>query len=98
MTLQRQILFWLACLSGFIGFVWLFHTILTPFVAALILAYLMDPLVDRLEKLGLSRTMATAGGLVIFLFVFVLAVLAVAPLLFNQLSAFIAKAPEYVQL
>lgn len=97
MTLQRQILFWLACLSGFIAFVWLFHTILTPFVAALILAYLMDPLVDRLENLGLSRTMATVSGLLIFLVVFVLLALAAAPLLFNQLAALIAKAPEYVQ-
>lgn len=97
MALQRQIVFWLACLGGFIAFVWLFHTILTPFVAALILAYLVDPLVDRLEKLGLSRTMATLGALMVFLVIFLLMVLTAAPLLFNQLSAFIAKAPEYVQ-
>ena len=59
MTLQRQILFWLACLGAFAAFLWAFHTILMPFVAAMILAYLMDPLVDRIERLGLSRMWAT---------------------------------------
>ncbi len=97
MPLQRQILFWLACLAGFIAFVWLFHAILTPFVAALILAYLMDPLVNRLERLGLSRTLATASGLTIFLVIFVLLALAAAPLLFNQLGALIARLPQYMQ-
>ncbi len=42
MTLQRQIGFWLACLAGFIGFIYLFSGVLMPFVAAIILAYLLD--------------------------------------------------------
>lgn len=32
------------------------HNILTPFLVGIMLAYLADPLVDRLERLGLSRT------------------------------------------
>jgi hypothetical protein len=41
--------FWLGC-SCRCAFVWLLHPILTPFLVALLLAYLFDPLVDRLEK------------------------------------------------
>lgn len=37
-------------------FIYLLHPILTPFLVALGLAYLFDPMVDRLEKYGLSRT------------------------------------------
>ncbi|MFN9908773.1 MAG: AI-2E family transporter, partial [bacterium] len=59
MTLQRQIGFWLACLAGFIVFLYLFSGVLMPFVAAIILAYLLDPIVDRFVKLGLSRLVAT---------------------------------------
>ncbi len=32
------------------------HNILTPFLVGILLAYLADPLVDRLERVGLSRT------------------------------------------
>ena len=96
MTLQRQILFWLACLGTFIAFLWAFHGILTPFVAAMILAYLLDPIVDRIERLGLSRAASTGLVLLLFVIVFVIVVLTAAPLLINQLSAFIAKTPEYI--
>ena len=48
--------FWLGGVVLLCVFVWLLHSILTPFLVALLLAYLFDPLVDRLEKLGLSRT------------------------------------------
>ena len=96
MTLQRQISFWIACLAGLIGFLYLFSSVLTPFVAALILAYLLDPLVDWLEKMKLGRLTATCLVLFLFVLIFVLVLLAAAPLMLNQLSALIAKMPEYV--
>lgn len=95
MTLQRQIGFWIACLALFVAFLYVFSAVLTPFVAALILAYLLDPLVDWLERLGLGRLAATALVLLFFVLLFVLLLLAAAPLLYNQLSAFIAKLPSY---
>ncbi|EGH19281.1 permease, partial [Pseudomonas savastanoi pv. glycinea str. race 4] len=36
--------------------------ILTPFLVALLLAYMGDPLVDRLERAGLSRTLSVVEG------------------------------------
>jgi predicted PurR-regulated permease PerM len=96
MTLQRQIGFWVLCLAAFILFLYAFSGILTPFVAALILAYLLDPLVDWLERRGLSRLVATCFVLLLFVLIFVVLLIAGAPLLINQLSALIAKFPEYV--
>jgi predicted PurR-regulated permease PerM len=96
MTLQRQIGFWITCLLGVVLFLYLFSGVLMPFVAALILAYLLDPLVDWLEKLGLGRLAGTCVVLLLFVLLFVLLLLAVAPFLVNQFSALIAKLPEYV--
>ncbi|MFM8750130.1 AI-2E family transporter [Rhabdaerophilum sp.] len=96
MTLQRQIGFWLACLAGFIVFLYLFSGVLMPFVAAIILAYLLDPIVDRLVKLGLSRLVATLLIMLLVTLAFVLVLLAAVPVLVNQLSSFIDKVPGYV--
>jgi predicted PurR-regulated permease PerM len=95
MSIGRQIGFWAACLAGLALFLYAFSGILMPFVAALILAYLLDPLVDRLETLKINRLAATCLVLLLFVLVFVVVLLAAAPLLLNQLSAFILKAPGY---
>ena len=58
-SLRRQIVFWLIALAVFIGFIFLFRNVLLPFVAGMALAYFLDPVADRLQRLGLSRLMAT---------------------------------------
>ncbi len=47
--------------------IWLLAPVLTPFVAAALLAYIGDPLADRLQKLKLPRTIAVA---IVFLLTF----------------------------
>src|SRR5574340_629035 len=63
------------------GLVYLLGPILTPFLAGALLAYIFDPLVDRLEARGLSRTTGTAA-------VIVLAGLALSALLLVALPLF----------
>lgn len=96
MSLQRQILFWIAALFGFILFLYVFRGILLPFVAGLILAYLLDPVADRIEKLGTGRLAAAFIILAAFLVIFVLVLILVLPVLGHQLAAFLARMPEYV--
>ncbi|KRE13902.1 hypothetical protein ASE63_18005 [Bosea sp. Root381] len=93
MTLQRQIGFWLASLVVFVLLLLLLRDVLLPFVAALALAYLLDPLADRLEKAGMSRLAATIAILFVFLLVFVLALVLLAPLLGQQLAGLVARLP-----
>ena len=40
-------------------FLWVFSDILLPFIMGMALAYLLDPLADRLERAGMSRFWAT---------------------------------------
>lgn len=76
--------------------VYLLVPVLTPFLAAALLAYLGDPLVDRMEAKGLPRTAA-----VVIIFVLLLSVLAgllllLVPALQQQLLALAKALPRYV--
>ena len=47
MNLTRPIVFWIAMLAAMIAVIVLLREVLLPFVAALVLAYLLDPLASR---------------------------------------------------
>ena len=96
-SLKRQVTFWVIVLVVFIGFLYLFSTILLPFIAGMAVAYFLDPVADRLERIGLSRLMATAVILVSFVLVFALALTIVIPIIINQFNDFIQHIPAYVQ-
>jgi len=78
---------------------WLFYLlapVLTPFIAAGLLAYIGDPLADRLQKFRLPRTVAVVSVfLLTFLFLGLL-ILLVGPLIKQQISALFAALPSIV--
>lgn len=94
--LRRQLLFWTAALIVFVFFLMMFRTILLPFIAGMALAYFLDPVADRLERLGLSRMWATVVILVTFIVVFVLSLMIIIPILASQLNEFIQHVPGYI--
>lgn len=96
MQIQRQVGFWIAALVLSALALYLLRDILLPFVAGLALAYMLDPLADRFERLGLGRLGATVLILFLFLLVFVLALILVLPLIAHQLVAFAGNLPQYV--
>ena len=95
-SLRRQVVFWLLVLAFFIAFLWLFSTILLPFVAGMALAYFLDPVADWLERRGLSRMAATTLILLAFVILLVLALIIVIPLLASQATDFAEKVPGYI--
>ena len=73
---------------------YLLAPVLTPFLMSALLAYLGDPLVDRLERMGMSRTL---GVLTVFGIMFVTGILALVvllPMLSHQAVAFLNNIPE----
>jgi len=94
--LKRQIIFWVAVLLIFIAFLYIFSSILLPFIAGMSIAYFLDPVADRLERLGLSRLMATIVILVAFVIVFALALVILIPVLINQFNDFAQRVPGYI--
>jgi predicted PurR-regulated permease PerM len=70
--------------------------VLLPFVAGILLAYLLDPPVNRLTKLGLGRGWATLAVLLVFAILLVGVVLLVVPMLQQQITDLINKMPDLI--
>ncbi|RRH93533.1 AI-2E family transporter [Mesorhizobium tamadayense] len=93
---RRQVAFWLIAAVLMALFLYVFSGILLPFVAGMVLAYFLDPVADRLQRLGLSRLMATVVILIAFIVVVVLAFVILVPVLATQMADFARKLPEYL--
>jgi predicted PurR-regulated permease PerM len=58
MQLERNIVFWIAAFAVCAGLLWLLSPILLPFVVGMAIAYLLDPLANRLIARGVSLIVA----------------------------------------
>lgn len=93
---QRQMKFWLIAFAAIVLVLWLLSEILLPFIMGLAIAYLLTPFVDRMERSGASRLLASLLIIGIVVLLFVLLILLVAPVLGGQLASFIDNIPGYV--
>ncbi len=93
MTVQRQAGFWVVALVVLLLVLWLLQAILLPFIAGFVLAYFLDPVADRLERLGFPRVVATAVILLGAIAFLVLAIVGVAPVLGDQAIKLAADLP-----
>lgn len=79
-----------------LGFLlWLLSPVLTPFAVSALLAYLGDPMVDRLESWKLSRSLAVSVVFVAMTLVIVGVVLLLVPMLERQISYLVEQFPRY---
>lgn len=63
---------------------YVFGGILMPVLVALVIAYLLDVPVTRLENLGIRRSLATSFTLIVFLFVCFISAVALLPIISKQ--------------
>ena len=95
-TAARPSVIWIGTLAAIALLVVLLHEILLPFVAGIALAYLLAPVVDRIERLGVNRTVAALGIVGVFIIGVGGVLVLVIPLLGSEIAAFIEKVPEYI--
>jgi len=93
----RPITFWILLLAVVIALVVLLREILLPFVAGMVLAYLLDPLANRLERLGMNRLIATLAIVGLFVVVVVVSIWLAAPIIVRELASFIDSFPRYLR-
>ena len=98
MSRERHVWIWLAVLAAFVGVLILLGNVLLPFVAAMAVAYFLDPLADKLESWRCSRLVATILITVAFFFVIILSLVLVGPLLQRQIVGLIQKVPDVVTM
>lgn len=73
---------------------WYLGDVILPFILGGAVAYFLDPVADRLERMGCSRVMATTIITLIGLLTFVLMILLVVPALINQAISLFNTAPQ----
>ncbi len=87
---------WLIAIALTGWLLYLLAPVLTPFVASALLAYIGDPLADRLQRLKMPRTIAV---ICVFLLTFIfisLLVMLVVPLVRTQITALLDALPSII--
>ncbi len=84
---------WLVAMAVTGLLLYLLAPVLTPFVAAGLLAYIGDPLADRLQQLKFPRTLAVVAVFLLTFGFLALLVLLVGPLIRQQVGALLAALP-----
>ncbi|MFP5468987.1 MAG: AI-2E family transporter, partial [Alphaproteobacteria bacterium] len=89
-------LFWLvaAVVVGFLLF--MLRGVLLPFVAGMAIAFLFDPVADRLQGWGLSRIVATSVITAGFFLLLVAALILLVPVITAEVQAFAESLPDYM--
>jgi len=90
-------LFWLALLVVFALVLWLVRDVLLPFLLGMAIGYLLNPLIDRLERRGISRA-AAAGVMVLASYgLAILGILLLAPVLARQVIDLVTSLPDHAR-
>ena len=83
--------------SAFYFLVWPLRVLFAPVALALVVVYLLNPLVNLLERRGLRRGFGVAIIYVLFVAVVAVGLSLLVPIIARQITGFIDKLPEYVQ-
>ena len=94
---RAQALYWGIAAAVFLAVLWLLGDILLPFILGGAVAYLLDPVADRLERLGLPRALAVALITLVAVLVFIAVVIPAALTLAQQAAGLVRAAPELLR-
>ncbi len=89
-----QLKYWSIATGVFLVLMWFLGDVILPFVLGMAIAYFLDPVADRLEKMGLSRAVAVTVITLVVIFVFILMALLVIPTLVSQAVNLFQVAPQ----
>ncbi|HUU51050.1 MAG TPA: AI-2E family transporter [Nitrospinota bacterium] len=84
-------------IAAVLYFIFISRDILMPFVIAMLLAYILDPLVDRLQKFKIPRIMAIILLTIVLVSLLALFSIIVFPLIKIQVDSLIEDMPLYIE-
>jgi len=90
---------WMIWLSVFVFFcfaVYTLRSVLMPFVAGIVIGYLLDPWADKFERMGINRTLATILVMLLVIVILVPSILMLVSIIDNQLGHFMKAVPGYL--
>jgi len=95
-TKKEKAIFWTVLITSIVIFLLVVSDILFPFIVGALVAYFLDPVADKLESSGLSRTSATSAIIVIFSLIMIVMCLMVFPVLYDQLLDLYSNIPNII--
>ncbi len=96
MQVSTQVKIWIGLLLVSLVFLVSLKAILLPFVAGMGIAYLLDPVCDKLESWGCSRGIATTFVTGCFAVAIILLLLLLVPLALDELLSFFTSLPDFL--
>jgi predicted PurR-regulated permease PerM len=97
MSFNQPIAFWIALLLVLVIAVDLLGQVLVPFVAGMVLAYLLNPVAERMERWGMNRLVATLAIIALVIVIISVLIVLMVPVIVRELSYFIQSFPLYVR-
>jgi predicted PurR-regulated permease PerM len=96
-SMRNYYLFWLLCAIAGISLIYVLRGVLLPFVLGMVIAYLLDPVADKLTAKGISRTFATVIVMCCCFLAVLVGVIALLPALKSQIVELSSNLPVYAQ-
>lgn len=76
---------------------WRLGPVLTPFFISVLIAYIVNPLVGRLERLKMQRSVAVAIVFALAFGLIAVALLIIIPVLVREIADFMGRLPGYIE-
>lgn len=92
---NRNWVFWLSFLAVFCFLFYVLRSVLLPFVAGIIIGYLLDPFATKFQKMGMNRTLATILVMVLVVLVVVPSLILLFSVIDEQIGRFVSVLPQY---
>jgi predicted PurR-regulated permease PerM len=93
---RKQSLLWAAVGVGIVALLWLLGPVLSPFALGLVLAYIFEPLVERLCRQRVPRTLAVVLVIMLVIGLMVGLVLILVPMFQQEIRTLIERLPGYL--
>lgn len=94
LPVNTQLKAWGITSAVFLVLLWALGDVMMPFVLGAAIAYFLDPVADRLQRLGCSRALSVSIITLVVIFIFVIMALLVIPKLVEQALALFNTAPD----
>lgn len=94
LPVRTQLKYWGIAAILFLLALWFLGDVILPFVMGGAIAYFLDPVADRLERMGCSRAIAVTIITLVAVLIFVILALQVVPTLVEQAVALFNVAPQ----
>ncbi len=94
--ITKQATFWGGASLLMLIFIWMFKSVLTPFVLGVVIAYLLNPLVKGFSTKGIGRSTSSAFIICLFFVLVTTVIIFVAPIVAKESADLIEDLPGYL--